>query len=834
MGKRTELRQSKKRSRWIRRTALVTLLFFLSSITFGSAMIYAYVNGTPKLTKEALRDPQSSMIYDMNDKFVTYVTGKERREYAKINEIPELVQQAFISTEDTRFREHFGIDVKRIAGAALANVKDGFGAEGASTITQQVVKNSVLSSDKTIKRKIQEAYLAVKLEQKYSKDEILEMYLNKIYFGSGAYGVATASKTYFNKPLSELKPEEAALLAGLPQRPSGYDPFLHPKQAEERRNTVLNLMYKNGAITKAEKDKAIKTPVTDSLVKDQGSRLKYESFIQQVIKELKKKGIPEQAIYEGGLKIYTTLDQKAQAHTEKVLSTDEFVKYPSDKFKAGVALLDTKTGAIRAIGGNRTADKNDVIGGYNYATDIQRQPGSTIKPILDYGPAIDGLKWPTYKQINDEKLDIGDWEVNNWDDEFHGEISMREALVNSYNIPAIKTFMEVGSKDAVGFANKLGMNIENATPAYAIGGFSRGPSPLQLAGAYTAFGNKGIYHEPTTLRKVTFSDGYEKKYETKPVAAMHDYTAYMITDMLKDVVKRGTGTLAAIPGLEVAGKTGTTNMPEGANIDEKGSSDSWFAGYTTNYTAAVWTGYDKTTSEQYLTPEDQKIAKYIFKSIVSEVSKDKKTAGFEQPKSVEEIYVNKDTGYISKDKNSSNVTRELIIKGTSTKDLVKPVKERKAKPVKKDNKEEKKEVKKEEKDKNAEKDKKTDKEEKADDNKGSKDDKPPVVEPGNPDEPDNPNDPGTNPDDPGTNPDDPGTNPDDPGTNPDDPGTNPDDPGTTDPPPSGDTTGTTNGTTNGTTTGSGGTTGTNNKSGTTTTNNSDKTKPSGTTTTPTQ
>jgi penicillin-binding protein 1A len=789
VGKRTDLRQQKKKSLWIRRTAIVTLLLFISSITFGGAMIYAYVNGTPKLTNETLRDPQSSMIYDMNDKFVTYVTGTERREYAHINDVPKLVQQAFISTEDTRFREHFGIDIKRIAGAALANVKDGFGAEGASTITQQVVKNSVLSSDKTIKRKIQEAYLAIQLERKYSKDEILEMYLNKIYFGSGAYGVATASKTYFNKPLDKLNPAEAALLAGLPQRPSGYDPFLHPKQAEERRNTVLELMYKNGAITKEEKEKAIQTPVTKTLVKNDGKRLKYESFIQEVIKELKEKGVSEQAIYEGGLKIYTTLDSKAQSHTEKVLSSDEFVKYPNDQFKAGVALLDTKTGAIRAIGGSRKNENDNVIDGFNYATDIKRQPGSTIKPILDYGPAIDHLKWPTYKQINDEKLEIGDWEASNWDDEFHGEISMRDALVMSYNIPAIKTFMEVGSKDAVQFAKQLGINIEDASPAYAIGGFRKGPSPLQLAGAYTAFGNKGIYHKPTTLRKVTFSDGYEKKYESEPVAAMHDYTAYMITDMLKDVVKRGTGTLAAIPGLEVAGKTGTTNMPEGSNID-KGSSDSWFAGYTTNYTAAVWTGYDKTTSEQYLTPEDQKIAKYIFKSIVSEVSKNKKTASFEKPDSVEEIYVNHDTGYISKDKNASNVTRELIVKGTSTREMFKPSKDSSKNKKDDHKKENEKDKNKEEKDK---KDKKTDEEKK---------DKPPVVEPGNPDDPDQPDDPGTEPPPPtdDDNPDDPGTNPDDPGTEPDNPGDPGTDPGTpTDPPPppaDGGTTGTGTGTTN--------------------------------------
>ncbi|MBH0158923.1 PBP1A family penicillin-binding protein [Fictibacillus sp. 5RED26] len=769
MAKRSVLRQKRKRSVWIRRTAIVTLILFLSSVTFGGALIYAYVNGTPNLTADDLKDPQSSMIYDMNDEFITYVTGSERREYVKIDNIPELIQQAFISTEDVRFKDHMGIDVKRIAGAAVANVQDGFGAEGASTITQQVVKNSVLSSEKTLERKVQEAYLAIQLEQKYSKDQILEMYLNKIYFGSGAYGVATASKTYFNKPLKELSPAEAALLAGLPQRPSSYDPFLHPKVAEERRNTVLQLMYKNGAITKEQKEEAVNTPVTDSLSKEKAKRLKYDAFIQQVIKELKEKGVSERSIYEGGLKIYTTLDPKAQTHTEKVLSTEEYVNYPNDKFKAGVALLDTKTGVIRALGGNRTSGDQNIEKGFNYATDITRQPGSTIKPILDYGPAIEKFKWSTYKQIKDEELEIDGWEAGNWDDEFHGDVSMREALVHSYNIPAIKTFMEVGSEDAVSFAKQLGIPIKTAHPAYAIGGFGKGPSPLELAGAYTAFGNQGVYHKPTTLRSVKYPDGYETKYESKPVAAMHDYTAYMITDMLKDVVNRGTGTLAAIPGLEVAGKTGTTNMPDGLDHIEKGSSDSWFAGYTTNYTAAVWTGYDKTTAQSYLTPEDQKIAKYIFKSIVSEVSKDKKTAGFSKPKSVEEVYINKDTGYVTKSNSGSNVTKELIVKGTSLKEMTAPVKTKKA------GKKERAKSNKNDEDKN--KDEKKDSDKVKEEEKKKEDEKqtePPPTKPEDEADPPPPQD--DNPDDPGTDPE-----PEDPPTVPDPPPTEP--PPTTDPPP---------------------------------------------------
>jgi penicillin-binding protein 1A len=297
-----------------------------------------------------------------------------------------------------------------------------------------------------------------------------------------------------------------------------------------------------------------------------------------------------------------------------------------------------------------------------------------------------------------------------------------------------------------------------------------------------------VYHKPTTLRKVKFSDGYEKKFESKPVAAMHDYTAYMVTDMLKDVVKRGTGTLAAIPGLEVAGKTGTTNMPEGLDI-EKGSSDSWFAGYTTNYTAAVWTGYDKTNAEQYLTPEDQKIAKYIFKSIVSEVSKDKKTAGFEKPKSVEEIYINKDTGYLTKDKNGSNTIRELIVKGTSTKELLAPIKEKKA-PKKKESK--KNEDKEKEKEKKKEEESKQKEEEKRKEDDDENTDPPPPTEPKGDDEADPPPPQDDEPDDPGTDPE-----PEDPPTEPEDPEEPEPEPDTppTDPPAEDDGTAETNATT---------------------------------------
>ncbi|MFC7372814.1 transglycosylase domain-containing protein [Fictibacillus iocasae] len=671
MSDRVSLRKKKKALLWVRRTIIITILMMVVSAMTGGAMIYAYMDGTPNLNEDDLRIPRSSMIYDSNDKFVMYVTSTETREYAPIKDIPQHVQNAFIATEDVRFRQHNGVDVKRIFGAAVANVKDGFGSEGASTITQQVVKNSVLSSEKTVKRKVQEAYLAVQLEREYSKDQILEMYLNKIYFGQSAYGVSTAAKVYFNKPLSKLTVAEAALLAGLPQRPSDYNPYVNPDKAENRRNIVLSLMHKHGFISEAEKKEAASIPVKKMLSKPSKEKGKYEAYIQQVIKELREKGISDKEIYEGGLKIYTNLDPVLQTHTEQVLSSDKFVKYPDAEFQAGTAVVDTQTGAIRALGGNRQAENAKVEKGFNYATDSKRQPGSTAKPILDYGPAIEYLKWSTYKQLKDEPLKIGEKEFKNWDNEFHGTMSMRQALKMSYNIPAIKAFLEVGDKKAKAFASGLGLEFKTLYPAYAIGGFNEGVSPLQMAGAYSAFGNEGVYHKPSTLRKIGFPNGNEMKLENKGKKAMSDYTAYMVTDMMKTVVEEGTGMSARIPGLEIAGKTGTTNLPEG--IVGNGASDSWFVGYTTLYTTSVWTGYNKTDQDHYLTKSDQAISRDIFRQIMTLASKDKKTKPFTKPDSVEEIYVNKDTGRLSKSSyGSSNVSRELMVKGTALTDVVKP------------------------------------------------------------------------------------------------------------------------------------------------------------------
>ncbi|MBN8207124.1 PBP1A family penicillin-binding protein [Bacillus sp. NTK071] len=672
----------KTKKHFARNVLLLVAFLMIFVLSFGSYQTYAYIDKAPALEENKLNLPQSSTLYDAEGNKIKDIVGKEHRKIVAFDEIPDGVVNAFIAVEDVRFFEHNGVDIKRIGGAVIANVKEGFGAEGASTITQQVVKNMLLEPEKTMKRKVQEAYLAVQLEKKYSKQEILSMYLNKIYFGQGAYGVATAADVYFNKSLDELTTGEAALLAGLPQRPSGYDPYKHPELASERRATVLSLMEQHGFISESERKEAASISIKDIIVEQKKQPTTNDAFIDQVISDLEKAGISEEALYSGGLEIYTTLDQGAQKIVDNALTTDSAVNYPDDDFRAGISLLDTQTGAIRAIGGNRQTGENDVQKGFNYATQLQRSPGSTIKPILDYAPGIEKQKWSTNKQFIDEELELNGKEFSNWNDEFQGSVSIREALQWSYNIPAIKAFMEVGGEEAQAFAKKLGITIDKTYPSYAIGGFAKGISPLQLSGAYAAFGSGGTFHEPYSVEKVVYPNGKELALTSEPNRVMNEGTAYMITDMLRTVVEDGTGMQAAVKGLDIAGKTGTTNLPE--EIHGDGTSDAWFSGYTTNYTAAVWTGYDETTQESYIHKKDDDIAKLLFQHIMSKVSEGKETVPFEKPESVVELKIDKNTGLRANEKTpSSEIIKELYFKGEEPKKAVIP-EPKKQEPVKKE------------------------------------------------------------------------------------------------------------------------------------------------------
>ncbi|GIN96559.1 penicillin-binding protein 2A [Siminovitchia terrae] len=670
-NKKQDKNKGKKKSLF-KKVIVVFLILAFVGLAAGAGTFAWYVKDAPKLDKQLLVDPVASQLLDINGEVFTTL-GAERRDYVEFDHISKQVKDAVLATEDVRFYKHHGIDIKRLAGAVLANFSRGFGSEGASTLTQQVVKRSFLSDEKTLKRKAQEAWLSIQLENNYTKDQIFEMYVNKIYYSNGIHGIETASKFYFNKTLDELELQEAAFLAGLPQSPNNYNPYKHLEKADKRKNIVLSLMHQHGKISKEQMEKAQKVSVAETLVpqeENQKESYKYDSFVDQVIREVEEMG--DYNVFADGLKIYTTLDPDAQKHTENMLFTDEVVQYPDEKFQAGIVLMDTKSGEVRAIGGSRN---QEVKRGRNFATQLKdKTPGSTAKPIFDYGPAIEYLNWSTYEQIVDEPYTYhGGVPINNFDRSHLGQMSMREALYRSRNIPALKAFHEVGQENVKQFTEKLGLDDPELVEADSIGGGEQHPSPMTLAGAYAAFGNNGMYNKPHTVKKIVLMDEEtEIKNKVEPEVAMKDSTAYMVTDMLKDVLsgKAGaTGGAAAIPGLPVAGKTGTTNYTQKEmlenNIPDGSSPDSWFAGYTTNYTIAVWTGYENRKNP--ILPKDLTISQQLFKSLMTHVSADIQTPDFTMPKSVVRAAVEKGSNPAkkpSKHTPDSNIVYELFVAGT--------------------------------------------------------------------------------------------------------------------------------------------------------------------------
>ncbi|AVQ99204.1 penicillin-binding protein [Oceanobacillus iheyensis] len=668
---RTARRKQKKSSKkplWKKILLIMLLIFIIMGIGAGATAAY-WIATAPDLDESKLSDPLASQILD-KDGEVFATLGEEKRTKISYDDLPQVLIDAVTATEDARFFEHSGIDLRRIGGAVIANFKNGFGSEGASTITQQVVEKSFLSAEKKISLKVQEQWLALKLEREYSKEEILEMYLNKIFYGSGAYGVAKAAETYFGKKdLSELTLAEAAILAGLPQRPTAYNPYENPELTKERMDTVLTLMVRHGKISQEDADEAREVDIPSMLAGVSENSIPYKDFLKQVQREVEEK-VDGADIYTDGLKIQTTIDTSIQEHVEFLLTDSEEnpIPYPDDEMQAGMTVLDTKNGAIRAIGGSRNGNGT----GYNYAIQGGQQPGSTMKPLVAYGPAIEFNKMSTYHQINDDKpYDYGgDSPIRNWNRSYAGWMSARHALNQSLNVPAVKTLEEVGYDKAQGFAESLGIKFadDSVTIGDAIGGTGTNVTPLQMAGAYRAFGNEGLYNDPYAVTSVEFPDGRTVELKPEAEAVMADYTAYMITDMLKTVITDGTGAQANVPGVTVAGKTGTTSLS-----DESGSPDSWFTGYSTNYTISVWTGgYTNEDGNRMAIPNGQtKIPHALFSNTMAEISKDMENTDFVKPDSVVEAAVEKGSRPAARPSDytpSSQIVTELFVKGTEPDD----------------------------------------------------------------------------------------------------------------------------------------------------------------------
>ena len=674
-NKKSAPKPSKKK--WFKRITL-TIVAVIAACFIGGAGLFAYyASSAPELDENLLKDPVSSEFYDKNgDLFATI--GAENRKYVKYEDIPQDMINAILATEDVRFFEHGGMDFYRLGGAILANFRDGFGAQGASTLTQQVVKNSFLQNEKKLKRKAQEAWLSFQLERKYTKEEIFEMYFNKMLMSGRVYGFGTAAQYFYGKELKDLTLDEEALLAGLVQRPNAYNPLKNPELAEKRRNTVLGLMYQHGKITKAQMEEAKKVNVqaglADDATRQKFSGSKYDAFLDVVINELESNG--DGSAMAEGIKVYTTLDPKAQQIVENIMNDDS--NFPTKEIQSGVSVIDTKTGQIQAIGGGR---HYGAARGYNYAYDLKHQPGSTMKPLLDYGPAIENLKWSTGQTLVDKPMKYSNSEqtITNWDNKYMGAITARKALYASRNVPAVKALQEVGIDKAKEFVGRLGINAEKVYESDAIGGGDITMSPTQMAASYAAFGNNGVYTDPYAITKIVYRDGKTTKdYTPEPNVAMSDYTAYMVTDMLRDVVGNkpdSSGTAANVPGLDIAGKTGTTNYSSADfskhNLPDTSVPESWFAGYTTNYSIAIWSGYEK-HFDPITTWDERRLPQHLFKQIMKEISANVETPRFKKPNSVVEATIEAGTNPL---KLASNFTpnelrrTELFVRGTEPKEV---------------------------------------------------------------------------------------------------------------------------------------------------------------------
>ncbi|MGI6605993.1 MAG: PBP1A family penicillin-binding protein [Peptococcia bacterium] len=579
---------------------ILTLAFLLVSfiiIGAGLGFVVGALRTMPSYDLNNITGELSSMIYDKDDKEVMPLRTEKKRVELSQTEIPEVMKQAIIAIEDQRFEKHFGIDLYRLGGAILANIREGYGAEGASTITQQLVKNAILKNhEKKMRRKIQELYIALQLEMRYSKEQILAFYLNNICYGHGTWSVQTASQLYFGKDAKDLTLAEAAMLAGVINRPTTYSPYNNPEKAKQRRALVLNEMVKMNYITQEEADEAKEEPFNLAGLKSNDYR--FQSFVDVVIEEAAEKLHLEDdelsMLYTAGYRIYTTMDTKTQEKAEEVYANDK--NFPAGKkdkiIQSAMVVLDPHSGGIRTIIGGRNQQGERQ---FNRAVDATRQPGSAMKPVAVYGPALEkGYSPATVLDDYPEEYDSyqGTKTFVNFDNNYRGLISMRTALQYSVNTVAVKMLQRIGVAEGLKFAQSLGITslVESGSAndmglSLALGGLTKGVSPLELTAAYGSFANEGIYVKPYTIRRIEDKDGnviYENKIIRKQV--MSAQTAYLMSDMLQTVVTSGTAPKAKLQDRPVAGKTGTTSF----NVD------AWFVGYTPDLVASVWLGYDKT------------------------------------------------------------------------------------------------------------------------------------------------------------------------------------------------------------------------------------------------
>ncbi|MDD4802366.1 MAG: PBP1A family penicillin-binding protein [Syntrophomonas sp.] len=592
---------NKRKKKPTRRKSWLLILSMLFLVGIGSliGVVMFIATDLPTFDPQQLSGANTTMLYDDQGQVFSLLHAGENRTEITLDKVPVDLVEAFIATEDKEFYNHHGVNFKGIARALLRNFQSGdMMGQGASTITQQLARNSFLTLDKNWERKIKEMFIAFKLEATYSKEEILELYLNKIPFGAGAYGVQAAATTYFGKDVTNLTLPESALLAGLVQSPSNYNPFSHLDRAKARQKMVLNSMVNSGFISESEATKAHDTQL--HLVKAQNLTAKYGFFRDAVLEEaieilsgIKGYEDADNAIYRSGLNIYTTINAPLQAYAEEYFKNQ--ANFPASnksgqKIQVGMAVVENDSGDVKAIMGGRQYEQQR---GFNRATDAYRMPGSSIKPLTVFSPALEQGKMP-FTVLDDSPISFknstGIWSPQNYDGKYRGLITMRTGVQYSINSYAVQMLDLVGTRKSFDFGRSLGLSLVDSPgtndlnlAALGLGGLTKGATPLQMAAGYSSFGNSGIYNKPHFINKITDNNAiviYEYQYQPKRV--MSEQTAWLMTSMLQTVVSSGTGTNAKVANVPTGGKTGTSEE----------LTDVWFCGLTPAYSGAVWMGYD--------------------------------------------------------------------------------------------------------------------------------------------------------------------------------------------------------------------------------------------------
>ena len=638
--------------------SLIVILFYTLGIVAATTILifglYIIITA-PDFNTQELYKKEATVLYDKDGNEITRL-GSENRVLVTYDDLPQSLIDALVATEDSRFFQHNGFDAARFLKASVGQAMGNSSAGGASTLTMQIVKNTYTSSEasgiKGIIRKFTDIYMSVfKIEKTYTKEEIIEFYVNSQWLGNGTinyggvYGVEQASQNYFGKSVKDLSLPESALLVGMFNNPTSFNPYNYPENATKRRSVVLSLMVKHGYITETEKEAAEAIPVESLLVDlDKKSYTNpYQPFIDYVIENVKETTGNDP--YFVPMAIKTTMDRGMQDVVNNVTNGNGGYTFVDDKVQMGLAITSTKDGSVLALSGGR----NYAAAGLNRATDIRRQPGSTAKPIFDYGPYIEYANGSTKNYFFDEPYTYSSGgSIKNYDNRYKGLITMEDALVDSRNVPALQAFQEVDNEKIAEFATNLGIDYgEGLYESCSIGGFD-GVSPLQMSAAYAAFGRGGDYIAPYAYTEITYLETDKtEKYNYEKVKVMSAETAYMITDMLVTGGASGVGGSIRVSGTQVAAKGGTTTMDSSSRktlgLPSSVTPDHWNNTYTPDYSISLWYGYDSLSKGgSYITSSPgSKARRGIMAAVANKVYK--KNSKFKKPSGVVSVTVEKET-----------------------------------------------------------------------------------------------------------------------------------------------------------------------------------------------